>query len=280
MSKRYRVSPSVLDKMQRVLESEEYFESDFNIGEDGYKQSLEEIIHEREQDLLDAINQVPRAPIEAAAQGTAFNECVDQCVKLYYTGTDYADIMDKSGRGVVKKIHTDESGRPIAWETECDGFSFTFDANLVSSVAYEVSDGTMQLHIQAELTTNDGDTVLLHGYPDYIQPFGVTDLKTTSSYVHGKYERYWQRFVYPYILLKNKMVSSIDLFRFLVVEIKKNKKTGIISGELYEETYTDINTDTLSYAESELASICSILIKWCNDHAESITNQYYLGYED
>ena len=44
MSKQYRFSPSVLDKMQKVLDAEEYFESDFNFGDDGYKESLEEIM--------------------------------------------------------------------------------------------------------------------------------------------------------------------------------------------------------------------------------------------
>ena len=275
MSKQYRFSPSVLDKMQKVLDAEEYFESDFNFGDDGYKKSLEEIMREREQELLDAINKVPQEPSEASAQGTAFNECVDQYVKWKFTGMDYSDITDKSGRVVVKDIKTDEHDEHISWEAECDGFQFVFDGQLVKRVAEMVSDGTMQMHVQAEIETIYGDTVLLHGYPDYIQPYRITDLKTTASYAHGKYERYWQRYVYPYIIIKNDLMTSVDEFRFLVVEMKKDRNSGIISGEVFEESYTDVSN--MEHITRELEYICMVLIDFCQSHEGLITNQYYKG---
>lgn len=277
MSKQYRFSPSVLDKMQKVLDAEEYFESDFNLSDDGYKKSLDEIIAEREQEILDAINKVPQEPSEAAAQGTAFNECVDEYVNWKFTGMDYSDLMDKTGRVVVKDIKQDENGEHISWEAECDGFKFVFDGQLIKRVAEMVSDGTMQMHVQSELDTPSGNTVLLHGYPDYIQPYRITDLKTTSSYAHGKYERYWQRFVYPYIIIQNNLMESLDEFRFLVVEMKKDRKTGIISGDVFEESYTDVSSNDMEHIKTELEYICTALIRFCESHEEQITNQYYKG---
>ncbi len=254
---KYRFSPSALDKFQKLLDSEAYFESDFNNTDAGPKQSLEEIRAEREQELLDAVNKILQPPTEAASIGTAFNECVDQVIKWKYLETPLEEIYDHSGKVDVTKV-TDET-----MSATCDGFSFVFDRQLVDTVAERLQMGTMQLHCMAWLQIDNDHQVLLHGYPDYILPHNVTDLKTTESYKFGKYERYWQRYVYPYILQQSGMMRECQYFEFLAVEFKLNKETGILSGEIATEQYTD---SSVGVCEEKLRWICSAFIDWLENH--------------
>lgn len=261
---KYRFSPSALDKFQKLLDAEAYFESDFNNTDAGPKQSLDEIRAEREKELLDHINKVDMAPTEAASRGTALNELVDQFIRWHYTDTPFEEIYDKSGRVNVGNIteHT--------VECECEGFSFVFARELVEYLAERLQNGTPQLHAEAWLSVDDDSWVLLHGYPDYIMPRQVTDLKTTTSYSFGKYERYWQRYVYPYILKLSGYMQECDMFEFLAVELKADRKTGIIAGSVASEQYTDVS---LSKCEEKLRWICSAFIGWIEDHKSQIYEQ-------
>lgn len=255
----YRFSPSLLDKFQRYLESEQEFESDFNYSEEtGYKQSLGDIVAAREQELLDALNNVPQPTSLAASRGTAFNEVVDQLIRVR---RDINADLSKS-KAHVTDMHDD------LIEVDCEGNHFIFDGVLVRDVADLMDEGTMQMHIQAPIHTERGD-VLLYGYPDYILPTKVTDLKTTEDYTWGKYEHYWQRYTYPYILLKNEMMERVDEFEFLIVALKTDKKTGVTSGTIYKESYTDVN---LAKCTTELQWILNGLIIFVNDHRDQITN--------
>ena len=72
-------------------------------------------------------------------------------------------------------------------------------------------------------------------------------------------------------------MESLDEFRFLVVEMKKDRKTGIISGDVFEESYTDVSSNDMEHIKTELEYICTALIIFCESHEEQITNQYYKG---
>lgn len=272
----YRFSPSRLDKFQYLLDAEAYFESDRNQTDDGPRRTLEEITAEREQELLDAINEVPREPAEAASRGTAFNELVDAIIRAKNAGIDL--IYSTSEK--VKILLVDH---PLV-ECECEGFRFCFDYNLAEAVADRLLEGTMQLHVQAPLLV-DGHEVLLHGYPDYIMPNGVIDLKTTATwkrkadgkldsaegYIFGKYANYWQRYTYPYILQATGMLTSCIGFEFLVVEFgRPDKEKGMLSGTIYEEDYTRVDMECCRH---ELEWICRGFIAWLEDHRDQITNK-------
>lgn len=266
--KKYRISPSTLDKFQALLDAEAYFESDYNFTDDGPKQSLEEITAQREQELIDAINKVPQAPSVAASQGTAFNECVDQMIRYKYWEGDLAENYDHTGKVEIKGM--DETTITAA----CEGFQFCFDRSLVEKVADIVKDGTMQLHCAAFLDIDADHRVLLHGFPDYIQPRQITDLKTTSSYTFGKYERYWQRYVYPYVCRVSNYMQVCDAFEFLAVELNLSKKTGIISGEVAREAYTDVSVQECA---EKLRWVCGAFIEWLEAHKEQITSTKIFG---
>lgn len=263
---KYRFSPSLLDKFQKYLDSEIEFESDFNYSEEtGYKASLGEIVAAREQELMDALNYVePTLPIFAAARGTALNDCVDFCI-------DASHGIINVGPCEHGKTYIQHVGDTI--KCLCDGIPFEFDCKLVEDLAKEVENGTMQLHVSAVLPTEHGD-VLLHGFPDYIQPCQITDLKSTENYTWGKYEHYWQRYAYPYIMQSAGLMERVVAFEFLVAELKTDRKTNVILGSIYKETYTDVNVDK---CRSELQWICNGLAMFVEDHRSQITNTKIFG---
>lgn len=211
----YKIYPSLIDKYQRLLDSGKDFESHFNQDADGnYKRSLDEISQEREQALLDAVNRKPHDPIEAADIGTAFNELVDWVITG--TGTDWeeADVL------------------PV----EVNDKTYYFTPYLVEKVAEMVRWSAVQCYVQRDMQVRQG-TATLYGYIDYATaPNMLVDLKTTSSYKAYKYEHGWQRFVYPYCFRADHY--DIDMFRFLVVQLKRAPKARpCFDGSVYWEDY-------------------------------------------
>ena len=179
-----------------------------------YMQSAEdaEQYAERKQALLDSLNRVPSEPSEAASRGTALNNLVD-CVVKDTLRPDYE-----------------------TYEASIDGFGFTFDGKLVSNLASLFRGCICQCFTSAEIETSKG-VVRLYGYPDYVCGDVVLDLKTTSTYTVGKYREKWQSKVYPYCLVTSQQIAECAEFRYVVAELEKDRQTGVISGEIYGESY-------------------------------------------
>ena len=79
----YRIYPSLLDKFQAYLDSEQEADSFYNTDQETGEQKLtaDEIADRHERELLDTINRVPREPSEYADKGTCFNEIVDRIIE-------------------------------------------------------------------------------------------------------------------------------------------------------------------------------------------------------
>ena len=242
----YKFYPSLLDRFQSLLDTSLYFESDMNWDDKAgdYRRSEEDIAHEREVDLLNAVNRVPRPPIEAADLGTCFNNVVDYLVA-----------------GVP--LSCDPSVR-----MEMDGFTFDYDGGLCRDVATMLGGSVSQCFTQAVLPTRYGG-VLLYGYPDYWCADGsVVDLKTTSRYTWPKYDRHWQRWVYPWCL-REQRDAKVDWFSFLVVKWKKpTKAEPYYRGDIYKEDYAYDHTD----ATRRLQAVCERFVEWLEAHREMITD--------
>ena len=241
----YKIYPSLLDKYQRLLDSGKDFESHFNQDADGnYKRSLEEISQEREQALLDAVNRKPHDPIEAADIGTAFNELVDWVI----TGTGW------------------EKGNVLFAEE--NGTNYSFSADLVKKVAEMVRRSAVQCYVQRDMQVRQG-TATLYGYIDYATaPNMLVDLKTTSSYKAYKYEHGWQRFVYPYCFRADNY--DIDMFRFLVVQLKRAPKARpYFDGTVYWEDYTCVP----GRDEQRLKAMVESFIDWLEANRDRITDK-------
>lgn len=266
-SPKYRIYPSLLDKFQRLMDSEKEFEDFWNVDSEGeYKRSLAEIYEENEQGLLDAVNRVPHEPIEAADKGTVFNELVDCAIHqrsweeelgaevLPYSNPYNDTLMDS----LVK--------------VERNGFTFTYSLQLImDAAAYFTCDATSQYRTAAILNTNYGD-VELYGVVDEIVKDCVLDIKTTKSYSFPKFAHAWQKEVYPYCLVESGEMTEVKQFEYTV--FKWTSRDGEpLDAELYAEVYTYSH----ERARAKLRSVCERLIEWLELNRSRITDTKIFG---
>lgn len=298
----YRVYPSLLDKFQSYLDSDIEAESFWNIdSETGeMKKSPDEITAANEQALLDAINRVPHEPIEAADKGTCFNEIVDCLVEHRESSrkevsiSRIPDLYDVCDRFCGKR-NCDYKWNPKIQEcisayenasrnkvktagilATLNGFEFRFDIGLCREAAAYFKDAVPQHLCKAVISTAYGD-VELYGYADEIVRDKVFDIKTTSSYQFGKFERAWQKFVYPWCLVESGEMHEVSSFEYTVFVLSKpTSKSPFITGKMYREEYTYDHEQ----AGIQLRSILERFIEWLEAHREEITDRKIFGGED
>ena len=254
----YNIYPSLLDKFQRLLDTEQEFESSFNEGEDGYKQSFEELYAANEQALLDAVNRVDKGPIEAADKGTAFNEIVDCIIHNRKSSRD--DL-------VIESYEEPVWGQCI--RASINGFEFLYDTGFCKSAARYFWGAASQVRTEAILPTKYGD-VLLYGYIDELRGQTVYDIKTTKSYDSAeKYANGWQRRVYPYCLTASGDAQIKD-FEYTCYQLQGGGvRSPLINGEQFRERYPYNHAQ----ATAELQTVCEGLIEWLEEHREQITDK-------
>lgn len=218
MSRRYNIYPTLLDEFA-------YYQS--QIGSDD-----EQSLFVR---LLDKINRVPQPKTMEQVRGTALNILIDWLV----IGQPYSTDM------TIEQVNTGEGFR-IGYKCRMDGFEFIFSYRLVDELAKEFALHIPQEYVEAELSFTDDKgeaTACIYGYPDYIFLDRVKDLKTTKDYTPWKYKDNWQHIIYPWALVKSKMMSAVDTFTYVAVEVKEDKMTGIIDGVVFREEYAFNETD-------------------------------------
>lgn len=254
----YNIYPSILDKFQRLQDTEADFESSFNEGEDGYKQSFEEMYAANEQALIDAVNRVEHEPSEAADKGTCFNEIVD-CI-LHGRGSSRDDVT-------IERYEDPTYGLCI--KAQMEGFMFLFDTGFCKAAARYFWGSASQVRTEAILPTKYGD-VLLYGYIDELRGQTVYDIKTTKSYDSAeKYANGWQRRVYPYCLVASGDAQVKD-FEYTCYQLQGGGvRMPIISGEQYRERYGYDNAQ----ATAELQAVCEAFIEWLEEHRDAITDK-------
>ena len=194
---RYKIYPSLLDKFQTFLDTDMAVEEWWNLDSEGeYKETADEMSDRLEQELLDAINRVPREPIEAADKGTCFNEVIDCLIarrKCEYEGMDI-QIGEMAGNRVIT--------------AKLNGFEFHYDAQMCKDVAKDYEGAISQHRCEAVLATKYGN-VELYGYSDEIKSDIVYDIKTTGRYDFGKYAKGWQKHAYPYCLIESGEMKDV-----------------------------------------------------------------------
>lgn len=270
----YRIYPSLLDSFQRLVDYELVADEPWNIVSEAahksgeyldkevgdYKLSPDEMYRKLECELINSINRCPRDPSEAADKGTAFNEIVD-CI-IEHRGCNRDDC----------NIHSEPVGTGKVIIAEINDFRFIFDENLCREVANYFSGALTQQLVSAILPTKYGD-VELYGYVDEWKHDVIYDIKTTSNYSFGNYERKWQRHVYPYCAINSGMATEVSEFEYTVVQLAK---TSPITGTMYREAYTfDLQASTIA-----LTRHCEHFISWLLNHKELITDQRIFGGEN
>lgn len=282
---KYRIYPSLLDKFQSYLDSEQEADSFYNTDQETGEQKLtaDEIADRHERELLDTINRVPREPSEAADKGTCFNEIVDCIIEHRKSGKE--DVKIETIDGYEKLVDAfgacDETGKPIFYEEEwkyidkpcilaqMDGFHFYFDIALCKELAAYFKGAVCQHLCKATIDTAYG-TVELYGYADEIVMDKVYDIKTTSNYAFGKFERAWQKDVYPYCLIESGEMTEVKEFEYTVVKMKGGtKRTPLITGDIYREAYTYNHEQ----ATVRLRQMLERFIEWLEANRDKITDK-------
>lgn len=269
---KYKIYPSLLDNFERYLRADEEVESFWNVdNETGeYKRSPDEIEAELKQKLLDSINRVPFES-EAADKGTAFNAIID----CYLHGKKHVPTEREPytiiGDEETNTIQVYFPATYIAPER-----NFLFDRAWCIEQSRYFSGALSQVLVSAILPTRYGD-VELYGYIDEVIRNIVYDIKTTSKYDFGKYERGWQRHVYPYCLITSGQMDNIKAFEYTAYQLKGGtSRTPLISGTQYPEYYTYNHEQTVKL----LTTHCEQFIEFLEVNKELITDKKIFGLDD
>lgn len=237
----YRIYPSLLIAFQNLLDYELVAEEPWNkvseashergeyldrdVGD--YKLTPDEMYIKLECDLLDSINRVDGRYGEAAAKGTAFNEIVDCLIENRKSNNPECVIYscpNSNGERIIR--------------SEIDGMTFDFDISLCKETAYYFYGSIPQYYAHAQMETSFG-TVELYGFIDEWVSNKMFDIKTTGSYSWGKFEKGWQRYVYPWCVIESGDTTEVESFTYYVVEWAYQRKGEPLKAKcIYQETYT------------------------------------------
>ena len=277
----YKIYPSLLQKFQSLLDVDIEVNDYWNIDSDGeYKRTADELSDKYETELLMMINRVSDGPIEAASKGTAFNEIVDCLIENRGSSRDDIVIRSVWYDPSCKMVITgdpddikDKSGLEKVIEASLDGFTFYFNKSFCKEASEYFKGSIPQYLCSATLPTQYGD-VLLYGYIDELREDKVYDIKTTGRYQYGKFEKGWQKDVYPFCLVESGDCSEISEFEYTVF-VLKNLKDQPITGTMYRECYTYSH----EMAKQRLTQMCERFIEWLEAHRDKITDKKIFGGE-
>lgn len=270
---KYKFYASLLDSFTEFLDvkAEEFFYQDdqgawhVNMNQDTgeMRYTDEEVYQLAKQQLLDMINRVDGEPSEAADKGTALNEIVDCIIE-----------KRKPSQGIsVERYYPTTGGAATAFSAAIDGFVFNFDINMCKQIANYFNGSVCQAFTSAPLETKYG-VVELYGYPDYIRENKVYDLKTTKQYQFGKYEKKWQKHVYPYCLIKSGKCVEVKEFEYTCVKLSGGtSRMPIITGQMYPEVYTF----DFEMSEQMLVQHCERFIEFLEQNKDLITDKKIFG---
>ena len=260
MSAQYRITPSLLNKFQDLLDADRHWE-EFYGNSDEPSISSEDYYAKCEQELLDTINRIPFVS-EAASRGTALNEIVDCILERRKQRPDMK----------VERVYEQpgENGDVMALRAELDNFSFLFDINLVNQLTDYFFGATCQYRCEATMDTRYGP-VILYGDVDYIMMDIVYDLKSTSKYSsYGKFCDGWQKDLYPWALIESGDMQTVSGFEYTIVPLTGGTATSpLITGEIKKEWYDYSH----GASTNRLRGILEAFIPWIEEHREQITHK-------
>ena len=267
---KYKFYASLLDSFTEFLDvkAEEFFYKDengewhMNMNQDGeLHYSEEEVYQLAKQQFIDKVNRVDDGPSEAADKGTAFNEIVD-CIVM--------NVRSTRDDVVIKKVTEPEGAiKEPCLHAMLNGFDFYFDMGMCRQAADYFKGSVCQLKVSAPIETKYG-VVELYGYPDYIRENKVYDMKTTKQYQFGKYEKKWQKHVYPYALITSGKMTDVKEFEYTCYKLSGgSSRTPVITASVFPEVYT-FDFDT---SKRMLQQQCERLIEFLEQNRDLITDK-------
>lgn len=272
----YCIYPTLLDAYQALLEYESAAEQPWNKvsatalsqgkyagSEPGdYILTPDEMYDKLEIDLINSINRCPHEPCEAADKGTAFNEIVDCLIENRKSNREDCriySVKDKDGQTLIR--------------SEINGFTFDFSKELCVQAADQFHGSLTQYMAAANMRTPYG-LVHLYGYIDEWVGNKIYDIKTTGSYSWGKFERKWQRHLYPWCVIESGLTDKVDSFIYWIVEWAYQPKGAPITAKgIYTEEYTYDHAES----ESKLQTHIGNFIEWLESRRAYITDRRIFG---
>lgn len=249
----YRFTPSLLGSFQGLLDSDLLWDA-FYGSSDEPVMSPEEFGQKQEQELLNAINRVPFVS-EPASRGTALNEILDCLIE-----------RRKPKEGISLSALNNGLNEMIGIRASLDGFTFDFGIELINELLAIFRGAICQHRCEATIDTSRGP-VVLYGDADYILRDVVSDLKTTTKYSYGKFEKGWQKDLYPYALIESGEVMQVSGFEYVIAKLSGGTaRSPLITGEISREWY-DYSHEA---ATARLRAISEQFIDWIELHREQI----------
>lgn len=256
---KYRIYPSLLDSFQDYLDAEILWDQFYGNQEEP-SVTVAQFEEKQYRELLDSINRVPFES-EAASRGTCLNEVVDLINGATSTKENVA----------VKSLKLSPDQTLIA--AAQGRYMFFFDAAYCRNLAERYKGAARQVFLKATIETAYG-LVELYGYADEILRDVIYDLKTTGKYDFGKYERHWQRHVYPYCAIEGGYMDSVAGFEYTALRMTGGStRTPLLSWDLYPEYYTYDHRESTEC----LRDICERFIEFLEFNREKITDKKIFG---
>ena len=273
---KYCIYPSLLIAFQNLLDYELVAEEDWNkvteaahergeyldrdIGD--YKLTPDEMYVKLECDLLDSINRIDGEYSEAAEKGTAFNEIVDCLIENRKSSRKDCNIYSIKNQYGIKVIRA-----------EINGFTFDYDVSLCREIANTFKGSLTQYLTTSTIDTSFGE-VYLYGYIDEWCGNKMYDIKTTSRYSWGKFEKGWQRWIYPWCVIEAGDTTEVESFTYYVVEwAYQTKGMPLTAKAIYKEEYT-YNHDE---ATIKIREMLETFIPWLEARREFIQDKRIFG---
>lgn len=277
--RKFRIYPSLLISYQNLLDYELIAEEDWNKVSDAahargeyldrevgdYKLTPDEMYLKLECDLLDSINRIDGQYGEAADKGTAFNEIVDCLIENRKSSRSDCNIYSTFNESAERVIRAD-----------IHDFSFDFDVELCKSTARFFNGSVTQYYATAPIETVYGE-VQLYGYIDEWVGNKIYDIKTTNRYSWGKFEKGWQKWVYPYCVIESGDTTEVESFTYYVIEWAYQAKGRPLTAKgVYKETYTYDHAT----ATRKIREMCESFIEWLDSRIDFIQDKRIFGGEN
>ena len=251
---------TLLDAFESYLESDQLYQKFYGNSEEP-KFTEDEWADKQFVELINRINRVPFTN-DAVEKGTAFNNIVDMMLDgKYDDGLHVLSIDEEKNQITIaeRSVSKDDKGKE---KTE-----FLNARTFLYSVAKEFADyyegGLKQYFTIGTIDTCYGN-VDVYGFIDYLLPFSIHDMKTTSRYSAGSYKTHWQHIVYPFAMKQQGM--DIPRFEYNVTNFK--------------ETFTEVYVFDEQRDVPRLRAMCERFINFLLANKHLITDKKVFNYRE
>lgn len=249
---------TLLDAFQNFLDGDQIYQKYWGNSEEP-KFTEDEWADKQFIELINRINRVPFTN-DAVEKGTALNNIVDMMLDgKYDDGLHVISIDEEKNKITIAEREQvkDENGNVQ--------MQFKNSRSFLYSVAKEFADyydGALKQYFTIGKIDTCYGYVDLYGFIDYLLPFSIHDMKTTSRYSAGSYKSHWQHIVYPFTLKQ----QGVDVSRF---------EYNVTN---FKDTFTEVYVFDEQRDIPRLRNICERFIAFLLANKSLITDEKVFNY--